>query len=56
MAEAMGVVRSKRHRAISFADDEMRRQAANIPTQARWVLIRRRIIQLMEAAAKDARQ
>lgn len=35
---------------------EAARHAADIPTQTRCVLIRRRIVHIMEAAAKDARQ
>ena len=42
--------------AVEFANAGVESSAADIRVQARWVLIRRRIIQIMEAATKDARQ
>jgi hypothetical protein len=55
-AEALAVVRSKRERAHAFADERIADLADDHAGQARWRMIRSRIDQIMETAAKDARK
>ena len=52
--EARAIVRAHGGRAVEFANAGVDRSSGDIRVQARWVLIRRRIVQIMEAAAKDA--
>ena len=54
--EARAIVLVHGAGAVEFANAGVESSAADIRVQARWVLIRRRIIQIMEAATKDARQ
>ena len=54
--EARAIVRVHGVRAVEFANAGVEGSAGDIRVQARWVLIRRRIVQIMEAATKDARQ
>ena len=54
--EAHAIVRAHGVRAVEFANAGVERSAGDIRVQARLVLIRRRIVQIMEAAEKNARQ
>ena len=51
--DAMTLVRSHGDHAVEFATAQAD-SFSDLRLQARWVLIRRRIVQIMEAAAKDA--
>lgn len=55
-ADALAILREHGGSAIEFADGEVERLGGDAPNQARWVLVRRRIVHIMEAAAKDARE
>ena len=54
-AEALEVVRRYRTRALAIADDRIADLAADAAGQARWRMIRSRIVQILEASSKDAR-
>lgn len=55
-SEVRAIVRAHGVGAVAFANAEAERSANDIRVQARWVLIRRRVAHIMEAAAKDAQQ
>ena len=54
-AEALAFVRQYRGRALAIADDRIADLAADAAGQARWRMIRSRIVQILEAGSKDAR-
>ncbi len=55
LAEAQALVHQYRRRALAIADDRIADLVSNIAARTRWRLIRSRIVQIMEADAKDAR-
>ena len=54
--EAHAIVRAHGVKAVEFANAGVQRSAGDIRVQARWVLIRRRVAHIMEAAPKGAQQ
>ena len=55
-ADALAVVRRYRGRALAIADDRIADLAADAAGQARWRMIRSRIVQIIEAALRDDQQ
>ncbi len=55
-AEALYVVFLERENAVALVDERIEALADDRLAQARWRMIRSRIVQIMESAAKDAGQ
>ena len=55
LAEAQALVHQYRRRALAIADDRIADLAYDIAGRTPWRSIRSRILQIMEADAKDAR-
>ena len=53
-AEALAVIREYRERSLDFVDERISRLAGDAARWARWHSVRSRIIQIMEAVAKEA--